>query len=57
MRGITLVLVAMATVLAPLLVPSNAVAADARIRSFEFSCVTPDGQTLKPKFGDIDGVF
>ena len=32
-------------------------AAEARIGSFEFSCTTPEGQTLKPKLGDIGGVF
>ena len=32
-------------------------AAEARIASFAFACTTPEGETLKPKFGDIDGIF
>ena len=32
-------------------------AAEARIASFTFACTTPEGETLKPKFGDIDGIF
>ena len=36
---------------------SSAEATEAHIESFEFSCVTPDGQTLKPKLGDIGGAF
>ena len=33
-------------------------AAEARIEGFEFSCVTPDGRTLKPGHGDIaESVF
>ena len=37
--------------------PTGAEAAEARIDDFAFACTTPDGQTLKPKFGDVDGVF
>ena len=36
---------------------SGAEAAEARITSFRFSCETPEGRKLKPKFGDVDGVF
>ena len=36
---------------------SAAEAAEVRIDDFAFACTTPDGQTLKPKFGDIKGVF
>ena len=36
---------------------TGADAAEARIESFEFSCTTPESKTLKPKFGDIGGVF
>ena len=32
-----------------------ALAAQVRIGDFRFSCKAPDGKTLKPKFGDIDG--
>ena len=35
----------------------NAHAAEARITSFAFSCETPEGRKLKPKFGDVEGVF
>ena len=34
----------------------SAEAAEARIEGFAFACETPDGQTLKPKLGDIAGV-
>ena len=37
--------------------PTGAEAAEARIESFAFACTTPEGQTQKPKFGDIEGVF
>ena len=33
----------------------EAEAAQARIEGFEFSCTAPDGQTLKPANGDIEG--
>lgn len=36
---------------------TGAEAAEARIADFEFECTTPEGQTLKPKFGDVGGVF
>ncbi len=37
---------------------STAAEADeAWIDSFAFACTTPEGETLKPKFGDIDGIF
>ena len=36
---------------------STAQAAEAHIRDFRFECRTPDGKRLKPKFGDVDGVF
>lgn len=36
---------------------ADAEAAEARIGGFAFECVTPEGKRLKPKFGDIDGVF
>ena len=36
---------------------SPAPAAEARIEDFRFECRTPDGKRLKPKFGDVDGVF
>ena len=50
-------LVALATVLATMMGWSVAEAAEARITSFVFGCETPDGEKLKPKFGDVDGVF
>ena len=34
----------------------SAEAAEARIESFAFVCETPDGQTLKPRHGDVAGV-
>ena len=36
---------------------SGAYAAEARITDFAFGCETPDGRKLKPKFGDVEGVF
>ena len=36
---------------------SDADAAEARIADFVFGCETPDGEKLKPKFGDIDEAF
>ena len=36
---------------------SGAEAAEARITDFAFSCETPEGRKLKPKFGDVEGVF
>ena len=37
--------------------PLTTLAADADIRGFEFGCRFSDGTVLKPKFGDIEGVF
>ena len=36
---------------------SGAMAAEANIGDFPFECRTPDGKRLKPKYGDIEGVF
>ena len=36
---------------------SSAEAVDVQIHGFEFGCVTPDGETRKPKFGDVDGIY
>ena len=36
---------------------SGAQAAEARITAFAFGCETPEGRKLKPKFGDVEGVF
>ena len=36
---------------------SGAKSAEARITDFAFSCETPEGRRLKPKFGDVEGVF
>ena len=30
---------------------------EVQLNDYEFGCETPDGYLLKPKFGDIDGVF
>lgn len=50
--------VVLAAVLAMVLAGwSSAEAGEARIESFVFGCETPDGKKLKPKFGDVDGVF
>ena len=35
----------------------GAEAAEARITDFAFSCETPEGRKLKPKLGDVGGVF
>ena len=53
-------LVALAAVFATMTVWSGAEAAEAaeaRITDFAFSCETPEGRKLKPKFGDVGGVF
>ncbi len=50
------VLAAAAAALAAMTLWSGAEAAETHIRGFPFGCETPDGQILKPKFGDIDGV-
>ena len=42
--------------LAAIAVRSGAEAAEAHIRSFPFGCETPDGRTVKPRLGDIEGV-
>ena len=36
---------------------SGADAAEARITDFAFGCETPEGRKLKPKLGDVEGVF
>ena len=36
---------------------SDAQAAEARITDFAFGCETPEGRKLKPKLGDVEGVF
>ena len=36
---------------------SSAGAVDVQINGFAFGCATPDGETRKPKFGDVGGVF
>ena len=51
------VLVALAAVLATMTAWSGAEAAEARITRFVFGCETPEGRKLKPKFGNIGGVF
>ena len=57
--GATRAFAAAAAALAAAMVvwPTGAEAAEARIDDFAFACTTPEGQTLKPKFGDIEGVF
>ena len=40
-----------------LFLPLAALAAEADIEGFEFECRFSDGTVLKPKFGDIEGVF
>ena len=49
-------LVVAAATLAAMMVWSGADAAEATIRDFPFGCETPDGQVVKPRLGDIDGV-
>ena len=36
---------------------TNAGAADVQIQGFVFGCQLPSGERLKPKFGDVGGVF
>ena len=42
--------------LAALTTWSSAEAAETRIQGFSFGCESPDGETVKPKHGDIEGV-
>ena len=51
------VLIALVAALAAMTGWSGAEAAQARITDFAFSCETPEGRKLKPKFGDVGGVF
>ena len=51
------VLIALVAALAAMTGWSGAEAAQARITDFAFSCETPEGRKLKPKFGDVEGVF
>ena len=51
------VLAASAMALTVMMAWSGAEAAEARIDGFPFGCETPDGEMLKPKFGDVDGIF
>ena len=53
MRALAASLVALATTFAW----SAANAVDVRIEGYPFGCETPEGQLLKPKFGDVEGVF
>ncbi len=53
MRG----LAALITAAAVMMGWSAAEAATADIEGFPFVCETSDGKRLKPKFGDVDGVF
>ena len=36
---------------------SSAGAVDVQINGFAFGCATPDGETRKPKFGDVGGMY
>ena len=36
---------------------SSVGAVDVQINGFAFGCATPDGETRKPKFGDVGGVY
>ena len=47
---------AAAVALTATLLWSSAMAAEAEIRAFTFGCETPDGQIVKPRHGDIEGV-
>ena len=50
------VFAAVAAGLVALTLWSSAEAAETRIRAFPFSCDTPDGEIVKPRHGDIEGV-
>lgn len=55
-RILSVLVVVLGSVLAPGF--SSVQAAEARIGDFDgFECITPSGEVLKPKFGDIDGTF
>ncbi len=50
------VLAAAAAAVVAMMLCAGAEAAEADIRSFSFACTTADGQIVKPRLGDIDGV-
>ena len=56
-RGMRAFAVAVALVIPGVVWQAGAEAAEARIDNYVFSCTTPEGKALKPKFGDIGGVF
>ena len=49
--------VAMAAFVAMMAWSSSAQAADVEIHGYPFGCKTPDGETRKPKFGDVGGMY
>ena len=48
---------AMAAALAATMAWSSAEAVDVQIDGFPFVCKSPEGEFLKPKFGDVDGIY
>lgn len=53
MRAVALVVAVLTTMMGR----PDAEAAEARVTDFAFSCETPEGRKLKPKFGNVQGVF
>ena len=50
-------LAAVAAALAATMAWSSAEAVDVQIDGFPFVCKSPEGEFLKPKFGDVDGIY
>ena len=48
---------AVAAALAATMAWSSAEAVDVQIDGFPFVCKSPEGEFLKPKFGDVDGIY
>ena len=48
---------AMTAALAATMAWSSAEAVDVQIDGFPFVCKSPEGEFLKPKFGDVDGIY
>ena len=48
---------ALAAVVAATMAWSSAEAVDVQIDGFPFVCKSPEGEFLKPKFGDVDGIY
>ena len=55
--GMRVFVAAVAAALAATMAWSSAEAVDVQIDGFPFVCKSPEGEFLKPKFGDVDGIY